>query len=102
MYLATHSIRTAADLIMPNKLLSLIAQVDTQISIQLAKDSKELAHASKQDSSAMKIIAVLTTLFLPGTFLAVWQNLSYQQATYFHFVILKCLILVDIFRNATT
>jgi hypothetical protein len=37
----------------------------------LAKDSKELAAASKQDSSAMKIIAVLTTLFLPGTFVAV-------------------------------
>ena len=27
--------------------------------------------ASKEDSSAMKIIALLTTFFLPGTFMAV-------------------------------
>jgi Mg2+ and Co2+ transporter CorA len=57
---------------------NLIAQSDTRINIdlakdsrELAKDSRELAAASKQDSSAMKIIAVLTTLFLPGTFIAV-------------------------------
>jgi Mg2+ and Co2+ transporter CorA len=30
-----------------------------------------MAIASKQDSSAMKIIALLTTFFLPGTFIAV-------------------------------
>ena len=37
----------------------------------MARDSKELAEASKRDSSSMKVIAVLTTLFLPGTFIAV-------------------------------
>jgi hypothetical protein len=52
-------------------LFNLIAQADTKINIGLAKDSREIAAASKQDSSAMKIIAVLTTLFLPGTFMAV-------------------------------
>jgi hypothetical protein len=46
-------------------------QADTEINIGLSKDSKELAAASKRDSSAMKIIAFLTTLFLPGTFVAV-------------------------------
>jgi len=37
----------------------------------MAQDSKEIAAASQRDSSSMKIIAMLTTLFLPGTFIAV-------------------------------
>lgn len=53
------------------KLFNLIAQSDNLINVGLAKDSKEMAVASKQDSSAMKIIALLTTFFLPGTFIAV-------------------------------
>jgi hypothetical protein len=52
-------------------LFNLIAQEDTKVNIGLAKDSREIAAASRQDSSAMKIIAMLTTLFLPGTFIAV-------------------------------
>ncbi|KAL7819818.1 hypothetical protein V8C26DRAFT_29103 [Trichoderma gracile] len=51
-------------------LFNLIAQSDNLINVGLAKDSKEMAVASKQDSSAMKIIALLTTFFLPGTFIA--------------------------------
>lgn len=62
-------------------LFNLINQADTQINIGLAKDSKELAAASKQDSSAMKIIAVLTTLFLPGTFVAVSHHFSLSEWT---------------------
>lgn len=53
------------------KLFNLIAQSDSLINVSLAKDSREMAVASKQDSSAMKIIALLTTFFLPGTFIAV-------------------------------
>jgi hypothetical protein len=45
--------------------------MDGMVNIGLAKDSKEIAAASKRDSSAMKIVAVLTTAFLPGTFMAV-------------------------------
>ncbi|KAL7950495.1 hypothetical protein V8C42DRAFT_306679 [Trichoderma barbatum] len=52
-------------------LFNLIAQSDSLINVSLAKDSREMAVASKQDSSAMKIIALLTTFFLPGTFIAV-------------------------------
>ena len=33
--------------------------------------SKSIAEASKHDASAMKTIAVLTMVFLPGTFVAV-------------------------------
>ncbi|KAK0730104.1 hypothetical protein B0H67DRAFT_23833 [Lasiosphaeris hirsuta] len=36
----------------------------------IASDSKELAAASKRDSASMKIIAILTTAFLPGTFIS--------------------------------
>lgn len=52
-------------------LLAVIAQRDQQFSIQLAKDSKEIATASKRDSSMMKAIAAVTMFFLPGTFTAV-------------------------------
>jgi hypothetical protein len=44
------------------------------LNIEIARGSKELAAASKRDSSDMKIIAVLTTIFLPGTFIAVSVN----------------------------
>ncbi|KAK4165314.1 hypothetical protein QBC43DRAFT_31872 [Cladorrhinum sp. PSN259] len=41
-----------------------------EYSIELAAGSRELAAASKRDSSAMKIIAYMTTLFLPATFVS--------------------------------
>jgi hypothetical protein len=41
-----------------------MAQKDAQVNI-------ELSQASKEDSVAMKTIAVLGMFFLPGTFLAV-------------------------------
>ncbi|KAI1394091.1 uncharacterized protein F4822DRAFT_439854 [Hypoxylon trugodes] len=50
---------------------------DTQLSIELAKSSKqltersiELARAAKADSNSMKVITVITMVFLPGTFFA--------------------------------
>ena len=54
---------------------------------EIAVDSREIAAASRRDSSAMKIIAVLTTTFLPGTFIAVcapknlprWWSLIFQD-----------------------
>jgi hypothetical protein len=55
---------------------NLMAQEDTKILISLAKH----AAASKQDSSAMKIIAMLTTLFSPGTFVAVSLPIHYLLA----------------------
>ena len=58
-------------------LFNLIAQADTKVNIGLAKDSKEIAAASKKDSSTMTIIAVLTTLFLRGTFITVSHTKHY-------------------------
>ncbi|KAL7820183.1 hypothetical protein V8C44DRAFT_346877 [Trichoderma aethiopicum] len=74
-------------------LFNLIAQSDNLINVGLAKDSKEMAVASKQDSSAMKIIALLTTFFLPGTFIATffamplfdWSAPTLSRVTNRHF-----------------
>jgi hypothetical protein len=52
---------------------NLIAQQDVALSIEVATDSRELAAASRRDGSEMKIIAILGTIFLPGTFTAVRQ-----------------------------
>ncbi|KAH0558726.1 hypothetical protein GP486_004630 [Trichoglossum hirsutum] len=51
-------------------LYNLIAQRDSELNISVARDSRWIASASKKDSSAMKTIAVLTLVFLPGTFVA--------------------------------
>ncbi|QDS72395.1 hypothetical protein FKW77_008686 [Venturia effusa] len=51
-------------------LFNLIARQDVNASIELAKDSRTIALAAKNDSSSMKTIAVMTMLFLPGTFFA--------------------------------
>lgn len=50
---------------------NLIAQEDNVRNIELARDSKVIATASKRDSSIMKVLAVLGTLFLPASFIAV-------------------------------
>jgi hypothetical protein len=53
-----------------SQIWNLIAQKDNQLNQEIAADSKEIALASKRDSSAMKAIAALTMFFLPGTFIA--------------------------------
>ncbi|KAK6351433.1 hypothetical protein TWF718_004593 [Orbilia javanica] len=66
---------------------NLIAQRDSKVNIELAKDSRMLAIASKRDSSSMKTIAVLTIAFLPGTFVSAlfampvlnWEAKSYSE-----------------------
>ena len=48
-----------------------IAQRDALVNLDIAKATREDSVIMIQDSNAMKTIAVLTTLFLPGTFIAV-------------------------------
>ncbi|KAF7506031.1 hypothetical protein GJ744_012278 [Endocarpon pusillum] len=47
-----------------------IAQEDNSLSYSQAADMRRIAAASRRDSSAMKTIALLTSVFLPGTFVA--------------------------------
>ncbi|KAL8828996.1 MAG: hypothetical protein Q9191_002276 [Dirinaria sp. TL-2023a] len=51
-------------------LFNLIAQEETQLSIRVVQDSRTLASATKDDSTAMKTLAAVTVIFLPGTFVA--------------------------------
>ena len=48
----------------------LISQKDSLLSQSVAQDSRMLALASQRDSSSMKTLAIVTMLFLPGTFVA--------------------------------
>jgi hypothetical protein len=48
-----------------------MSQIDSKASITVAEESTKLALAAARDSSAMKSIAVVTMLFLPGTFVSV-------------------------------
>lgn len=63
--------RSTMTLKMIFQLYSMISQRDSNINISIAKDSKKIAAATKRDSLAMKTIAILTLIFLPGTFVAV-------------------------------
>jgi uncharacterized membrane protein (DUF2068 family) len=44
---------------------------ESQLQAELATNMASLTEALAKDSSNMKIIAILTALFLPGTFMAV-------------------------------
>jgi hypothetical protein len=48
-----------------------LTQRDTEVGLRLARTSADIAMAAKRDSSSMKVIALLTTLFLPGAFVGV-------------------------------
>lgn len=48
-----------------------MAQKDSKLNVEMAGVQRKLAAASKHDSTTMKIISLLGTLFLPGAFIAV-------------------------------
>lgn len=48
----------------------LINQANASTNLTVAHDTRELAISSKSDSSSMKILAAVTTTFLPGAFVA--------------------------------
>jgi hypothetical protein len=64
------------------------------VALQEAKYSSRIAISSKRDSSAMKAIAVLTMIFLPGTFVAVSLPASAETP--------QSLILTDFLCHAYT
>ncbi|KAI1381759.1 hypothetical protein F4677DRAFT_399597, partial [Hypoxylon crocopeplum] len=56
---------------------------DTLAGIELTRGGIELTKAAKIDSSSMKVIAVMTMVFLPGTFFATLfsiPSLNWNQA----------------------
>ena len=65
------------------KVYQFMAQKDVKVNIALAKSSAAIAKASKDDSSAMKTIAILGMFFLPGAFVAVRLNTSFRPTSPF-------------------
>lgn len=57
-------------------LFNLITQHDSLSSMNIAQDSREIANASRHDSSAMKAITILATFFLPGTFISTFFSME--------------------------
>ena len=53
------------------KLYTIIAQKESRLNLLMAAEQRKLAHASKRDSSTMKTISLLGSIFLPGAYLAV-------------------------------
>jgi len=58
-------------------------QRDSLVNLEVAKDSRRVAQASKRDSSAMKTLAVLTMVFLPATFVSVSIHCYYIVMFFF-------------------
>ncbi|KAK9778511.1 hypothetical protein SCAR479_04533 [Seiridium cardinale] len=63
-------LQSQADLI-----FSLMSSEENKISRLVAEESAKVAVASKRDSVAMKTVAVLTMIFLPGTFVAAFLSM---------------------------
>jgi hypothetical protein len=59
------------------QLHELINMRDGRVSKAIAETSEQIARESKRDSSAMKTLAVLATVFLPPTFVAVSTEYPY-------------------------
>lgn len=57
------------------QLFNLITQQETRLSISVAEDSRTLALATKEDSTAMRTLAAVTVFFLPGTFVAAFFSM---------------------------
>ena len=58
---------------------NLIAQGDARANIAIAEQSRLIAIDTKRDSIAMKTIAALTMVFLPGTFVATIFSMTFFQ-----------------------
>jgi FixJ family two-component response regulator len=75
--IAQASHRIAEESRKDNEIMRSIAELsrrDNQIMLQVAEDSKAVALATARDSATMRVIAGVTILFLPATFVAVSSN----------------------------
>ncbi|KAK6863614.1 hypothetical protein PG995_000142 [Apiospora arundinis] len=60
-----------------NLIFSLISSDENKISRFIAEENSKVALSSKRDSMAMKTVAVLTMIFLPGTFVATFLSMPF-------------------------
>lgn len=52
------------------QVFGLLTHEDAEVNLDVARANTKIASAARNDSSAMKTIALMTMLFLPGTFYA--------------------------------
>lgn len=61
---------TSIDIATSSRQVAFESKLDQKISIEIADTSRTIAAESKRESTAMKTVAAVTTVFLPGTFAA--------------------------------
>ncbi|KAK5940533.1 hypothetical protein PMZ80_006949 [Knufia obscura] len=61
--------------------IALQSKVDQENSLEIAQASKKIAEESRKDSNAMKMIAIVTMVYLPGTFVATCFSMGIFQWT---------------------
>ncbi|XXH01035.1 hypothetical protein Hte_007386 [Hypoxylon texense] len=54
-----------------------IARVDTNTNLEISSSTMEISKATQKDGSQMRSIALLTMIFLPGTFVATLFSMSF-------------------------
>jgi hypothetical protein len=64
----------------PQQLYNITAMRESKLNLQMAKEQKHLAHATKRDGTAMKTLSLLGALLLPPTYMA-----SVFSMTFFNF-----------------
>lgn len=72
-----------------SQIFNLVVQRDQAIAIatgranlEIAQTSRQIAEATMRDSAAMRTIAILTMIFLPGTAVAVSRSGTYLRPDY--------------------
>jgi Mg2+ and Co2+ transporter CorA len=58
-------------------MLSILDQRESRLSLRIAAQQHRLADASKRDSTSMKTLTFLGSLFLPGTFVSSVFSMSF-------------------------
>ncbi|KAK5092117.1 hypothetical protein LTR70_005082 [Exophiala xenobiotica] len=59
--------------------IALQSKVDQANSLEIAQASRKIAEDSRKDSNAMKLIAIVTMVYLPGTFVATCFSMGLFQ-----------------------
>ncbi|RYP67477.1 hypothetical protein DL770_008618 [Monosporascus sp. CRB-9-2] len=85
---------------------SIIGQVESRLSVEIATQQHRLADSGRRDSNSMKTLAILGTIFLPGTFLASFfsmpffdfsnENDAFSRRIWIYFVIMVPLTLLTL------
>ncbi|KAJ5404123.1 Mg2+ transporter protein CorA-like/Zinc transport protein ZntB [Penicillium cosmopolitanum] len=57
--------------------LGKLSRYDAKLMIEIARDSRSVALSTARDSASMRILAIVTILFLPATFTATFFSMTF-------------------------